>query len=77
MKIVFLGTGDIGLHALSALQESLEHELLAVYTQPDRPFGRKGDLKASEIKIFAESCSIPVHQPEKIRSIEVVQSLED
>tara|TARA_Y100001934_G_C12284067_1_gene741426 strand:- start:99 stop:1043 length:945 start_codon:yes stop_codon:yes gene_type:complete len=77
VKIVFLGTGDIGLPALSALQESLEHELLAVYTQPDRPFGRKGDLKASEIKIFAESCSIPVHQPEKIRSIEVVQSLED
>jgi methionyl-tRNA formyltransferase len=77
VKIVFLGTGDIGLPALSALQESLEHELLAVYTQPDRPFGRKGDLKASEIKIFAESCSIPVHQPEKIRAIEVVQSLED
>ena len=50
MKIVFLGTGDIGLPALSALQESLEYELLAVYTQPDRPFGRKGDLKTSERK---------------------------
>ena len=75
MKIVFLGTGDIGLPSLSAIQDSKEHEILAVYTQPDRPFGRKGNLKASEIKIFAESCSIPVHQPEKIRKIEAVEGL--
>ncbi|MEE2808791.1 MAG: methionyl-tRNA formyltransferase [Verrucomicrobiota bacterium] len=77
MKIVFLGTGDIGLPSLSALQDSVEHELLAVYTQPDRPFGRKGELKVSEIKLFAESRSIPVHQPEKIQEIEAVQSLEN
>ncbi|MDC0047909.1 methionyl-tRNA formyltransferase [Verrucomicrobia bacterium] len=75
MKIVFLGTGDIGLRSLSAIQDSEEHEILAVYTQPDRPFGRKGDLKVSEIKLFAESCSIPVHQPENIREIEAVDSL--
>ena len=77
MKIVFLGTGDIGLPSLSAIQDSKEHEILAVYTQPDRPFGRKGNLKASEIKIFAESNSIPVHQPEKIREIEAVEGLVD
>ena len=77
MKIVFLGTGDIGLPSLSALQDSVEHELLAVYTQPDRPFGRKGELKVSEIKLFAEARSIPVHQPEKIQEIEAVQSLEN
>ena len=75
MKVVFLGTGDIGLPSLSAIKDSEEHELLAVYTQPDRPFGRKGDLKVSEIKLFAKSCSIPVHQPEKIRESEAVESL--
>ncbi|MDE0570497.1 MAG: methionyl-tRNA formyltransferase [Verrucomicrobiales bacterium] len=75
MKIVFLGTGDIGLPTLSAIQDSEEHDILAVYTQPDRPFGRKGDLKVSEIKLFAQSCSIPVHQPEKIREIEAIESL--
>ncbi|MBT7982774.1 MAG: methionyl-tRNA formyltransferase [Akkermansiaceae bacterium] len=75
MKIVFLGTGDIGLPSLSAIQDSKEHEILAVYTQPDRPFGRKGNLKASEIKIFAELNSIPVHQPEKIREVEAVEGL--
>ncbi|HIL55390.1 MAG TPA: methionyl-tRNA formyltransferase [Verrucomicrobia bacterium] len=75
MKIVFLGTGDIGLPTLSAIQNSEEHDILAVYTQPDRPFGRKGDLKVSEIKLFAQSCSIPVHQPEKIREIEAIESL--
>jgi len=75
VKIVFLGTGDIGLPTLSAIQNSEEHDILAVYTQPDRPFGRKGDLKVSEIKLFAQSCSIPVHQPEKIREIEAIESL--
>lgn len=75
MKIVFLGTGDIGLPTLSAIQDSEEHDILAVYTQPDRPFGRKGDLKVSEIKLFAQSCSIPVHQPEKIREIEAIENL--
>ena len=75
MKVVFLGTGDIGLPSLSAIKDSVEHELLAVYTQPDRPFGRKGDLKVSEIKLFAESCSIPIHQPEKIQESEAVESL--
>ena len=75
MKIVFLGTGDIGLPSLKAIQDSEDYELLAVYTQPDRPYGRKGDLKISEIKLFAESCSIPVHQPEKIKESEAVQSL--
>ena len=75
MKIVFFGTGDIGLPSLKAIQDSEDYELLAVYTQPDRPYGRKGDLKISEIKLFAESCSIPVHQPEKIKEIEAVQSI--
>ena len=45
MNIVFLGTGEIGLPALEALADAPEHELLAVFTQPDKPFGRRGELK--------------------------------
>lgn len=75
MKTVFLGTGDIGLPALEALADSGEHQLLAVFTQPDRPFGRKGELKAPAVKTFAESRGVPVHQPEKIRKGEALETL--
>lgn len=75
MKIVFLGTGDIGLPSLKALADSADHELVAVFTQPDRPFGRKGELKAPEVKVFAESIGVPAHQPEKIRRGEALETL--
>ena len=60
MKIVFLGTGDIGLPSLEALHNSKGYDVVSVFTQPDRPFGRKGELKASVIKEFAEKHLIPV-----------------
>jgi len=75
LKIVFLGTGDIGVPALAALVESGAHEVVAVFTQPDRPFGRKGELKASAPKVFAEERGIPVHQPARIREGGALQSL--
>ncbi len=75
MRTVFLGTGDIGLPALEALAESGEHEVAAVFTQPDRPFGRKGELKPSGPKRFAAARGIPVHQPEKVRDREVLKLL--
>ena len=76
MKIVFLGTGEIGLPALEALADSSDHDLLAVFTQPDKPFGRKGELKPPAPKAFAEGRGIPVHQPAKIRSSESMELLE-
>jgi len=70
VKIVFFGTGDIGLPTLEALAASDDHELLAVFTQPDKPFGRSGDLKESGPKKFAALKGIPVHQPDSMRSNE-------
>lgn len=72
MRIVFMGTGDIALPSLQWLIEhsssgSDGHELVAVYTQPDKPFGRKQVLTAPEIKVLAESHGIPVRQPEILR----------
>jgi methionyl-tRNA formyltransferase len=75
LKIVFLGTGDIGLPALEALADSDEHELAAVFTQPDRPFGRKGELKPPAVKVFSEERGVPVHQPEKIRKGDALETL--
>ena len=75
MKIVFLGTGDIGLPSLEALHNSKEYDVVSVFTQPDRPFGRKGELKASVIKEFAEKHLIPVFQPGRIKDQYAIEIL--
>ena len=75
MKIVFLGTGEIGLPSLKAIYDSPDHDLISVFTQPDKPFGRKGELKPSEIKKFALTKNIPIYQPHKIREQEPVNQL--
>ena len=49
MRIVFIGTGEIGVPTLRALLNSA-HELVAVLTQPDKPVGRERKIKASPIK---------------------------
>ena len=49
MRIVFIGTGEIGVPALSALLES-EHEVVGVVTQPDKPAGRDQSIEAPPIK---------------------------
>lgn len=49
MRIIFAGTPDFSVSALDALLAS-SHEVVAVYTQPDRPAGRGRKLKASPVK---------------------------
>lgn len=67
MRIVFLGTGDIGLPSLNALLHSKTCEIVAVVTQPDKPVGRKQVLTAPEVKTRALSAGVPVLQPSRIR----------
>lgn len=62
MKIIFAGTPDFAATALQALLDS-EHEVSAVYTQPDRPAGRGRKLTASPVKTLALGHGIPVYQP--------------
>ena len=66
MRIIFIGTGEIGLPSLQALVKSSEHEVLAVVTQPDRPVGRQLKLAASPIKEAAFRLHLQIYQPEKI-----------
>lgn len=73
MRIVFLGTGEIGVPSLTAL--TARHEVAAVFTQPDRPAGRDLKLRASPVKAAARSLGLPVFQPEKIRAPEAVAEL--
>jgi methionyl-tRNA formyltransferase len=66
VKIIYAGTPDFAVPALDALIES-RHELVAVFTQPDRPAGRGKKLRASPIKQRAAAAGLPVLQPETLR----------
>ncbi|MGA3170108.1 MAG: methionyl-tRNA formyltransferase [Chthoniobacteraceae bacterium] len=72
MRIIYIGTGDIGLPALGWLLDS-GHEMAAVFTQPDKPAGRKMELLPSPIKRLALERGVPIYQPEKMRAAEAVE----
>ncbi len=67
MRILFIGTGDIGLPSLEWLLTRSKHEVVGVVTQPDKPVGRKQVLTPPQIKVRALAAGIPVIQPLKIR----------
>ena len=66
MRIVFMGTPDFAVPALERLCGS-GHEVAAVYTQPDKPVGRKQVLTPPEVKICAEKYGLPVFQPVSLK----------
>jgi methionyl-tRNA formyltransferase len=66
MRIVFIGTGEIGLPALDALLNT-EHELVGVVTQPDKPVGREQRIEPTPIKAAIAKTTIPVVQPARIK----------
>jgi methionyl-tRNA formyltransferase len=74
LRVVFAGTPAFAASHLNALIDS-EHQLLAVYTQPDRPAGRGRKLQASPVKQLAEHAGIPVYQPESLKDQTVQQQL--
>lgn len=69
LKIIFAGTPAFAVAALQALIDS-PHEVVAVYTQPDRPAGRGLKLTPSPVKTLALQCQLPVHQPASLKSTE-------
>lgn len=76
LRIIFAGTPDFAARHLAALLDS-HHEVIGVYTQPDRPAGRGKKLTASPVKELALEHAIPVFQPENFKSDEAKQELAD
>ncbi|MEY2599041.1 MAG: 10-formyltetrahydrofolate:L-methionyl-tRNA(fMet) N-formyltransferase [Verrucomicrobiota bacterium] len=74
MRVVFIGTGDIGIPTLEWLLCSA-HRVVAVVTQPDKPVGRHQELQPSAIKSRALAAGVEVLQPLKIRAQEAVDVL--
>ena len=78
MRIVFIGTGEIGVPTLRALQKS-GHELIGIVTQPDKPAGRAQKITAPPIKAALSEGTMSMLQPARIKdpqSIEEIRALE-
>ena len=76
MRVVFIGTGEIGVPVLRWLMEAREHELAGVVTQPDKPAGRAQQLQAPPIKaVLSDVSSIPLFQPERIKREAPIEEL--
>ena len=67
LKLIFAGTPDFAARHLAALLSS-DHEVVAVYTQPDKPAGRGQKLTASPVKELALAHNLPVYQPATLRT---------
>ncbi|SEA66342.1 methionyl-tRNA formyltransferase [Alkalimonas amylolytica] len=74
LRIIFAGTPDFAAEHLKALLDS-EHQVMAAYTQPDRPAGRGQQLTASPVKQLAQQHQIPVFQPANFKDPAAQQQL--
>ena len=78
MRIVFIGTGEIGVPTLRALLNS-EHEVIAVVTQPDKPVGRDQRIEPPPIKTAligrARPPGAPIFQPARIKDPQAIEQI--
>lgn len=71
MNIIFMGTPDFAVPSLEKLIEA-NHNVQAVFTQPDKPKGRKQVLTPPEVKLCAEKNNIKVYQPDSLKNQEAL-----
>ncbi|NPA60406.1 MAG: methionyl-tRNA formyltransferase [Epsilonproteobacteria bacterium] len=79
MKIIFMGTPDYAVNILDTILKTDDMEVVAVFTQPDKPVGRKKIMTPPVVKTLALKNSIEVYQPRRLRdkeSVDAVLSIE-
>lgn len=76
MKILFMGTPDFAVPSLQMLIDST-HEIVGVFTQPDKPQGRKQILTPPPVKVLAEKHGIAVHQPVSLKNEAILPLLQE
>ena len=78
MKIVFMGTPEYAAKILCALAEA-KFEIAAVFTQPDKPVGRKQILTPSEVKVYAQQHlpAVPIFQPATLKDEAVAAQIKE
>lgn len=75
MRVVFIGTGDIGVPVLRWLLDSQEHEVVGVVTQPDKPVGREQRILPTPIKAALGVSPASILQPKRIKSEEAIAEI--
>ena len=75
INIVYMGTPDYASYILETLIKDKEIDVLSVYTQPDKPVGRKKVLTAPPVKMVALENGIEVHQPLNLRAPETEEEI--
>ena len=75
MRIVFIGTGEIGRPTVRTLLHTPQHQLIGVVTQPDKPVGRDQQVQPPPIKAELATSSVPILQPARIRNDEVIAEM--
>jgi methionyl-tRNA formyltransferase len=75
MRLIFMGTPEFAVPSLRKLIEA-GHEIIAVFTQPDRPVGRKQIVTPPPVKVFAVEHGLATHQPSKIKTEEARRQFE-
>lgn len=76
MNIVYMGTPDFAVPALERLAADPGHKVTAVFTQPDKPQGRKMILTPPDVKVCAQRLNIPVFQPASMKTDDAFKMLE-
>jgi methionyl-tRNA formyltransferase len=74
MRVIFMGTPDFAVPCLKILVEN-KYDVCAVFTQPDKPKGRRAVLTPPPVKVCAEDLGIPVFQPAKLKDPEVFETI--
>ncbi len=75
MKIIFMGTPEYAGRILEKIIATPDMEVVAVYTQPDKPVGRKKILTPPIVKTIALENGIRVYQPQRLKEADVVKEL--
>lgn len=76
MKLVFMGTPDFAVPCLEELIKA-GHEIVGVFTQPDKPVGRKRVMTPPPVKVCAEKNGITVYQPDSVRTEEALSLMKE
>jgi len=77
INIVFMGTPDYAKMILQTLINDNDINISLVLTQPDRPYGRKRELKPTEVKVLANEYNLKYIQPQTLKNIEVINSIKN
>ena len=75
MRVAFMGSPEFAVPCLRAVAAA--HEVVVVVSQPDKPAGRGGELRAPAVKVAAQELGLPIIQPKSARNGELAQALRD